>query len=322
MKKLLFSIIAIIGFLSSCSNDDITIERTITFKVNPATVVDNLYEYKAGDLTSLSSDSKLHVTLLIYNEEGDLVDKVSNDYSAYTYMMNADIPLSAGNYTAVALSYVSSSVEYWIFSGLEKLSTFKISDANRIGGKFKILGLTIKSITVGENSETFNIDIENAGAVAFVRFKNWNKYTNIKSYALLGKQACDYLSFDNLGNSDYSLRSESSYNFYKFKIDYDSNYSGGIGYFFTFPIKNASFRFYAITTDDEYIPMGQEFVDDVNMGESYYFLYDFDEDMGYWYDKTPTKARSGKQTYNVDMQNEVNSTHIVYDYEGKSITIQ
>ena len=136
----------------------------------------------------------------------------------------------------------------------------------------------------------------------------------------MGKQSCDYLSFDNQGNKDYSLRSESTYNFYKFKSDYDSSYLGAHGYFFTFPIKNASFRFYAITTDDKYIAMGPEFVDDVRLGKSYCFIYDFEEDDAYWYDMTPNKARSTQALNKVDTQDELNSNCIVYDYEGKCIT--
>ena len=50
MKKVLFALVALVGIISSCTNDDITISRAITFKVNPATVVENLYERNAGDL--------------------------------------------------------------------------------------------------------------------------------------------------------------------------------------------------------------------------------------------------------------------------------
>lgn len=322
MKKILFCIIVLIGLFSSCSNDDIIIERTITFKVNPATVVDNLYENKAGDLTSISDKEKLHVALLIYNDKGLLVENVSNDYSAYTHIMNADINLSAGNYTVVATSYVTGSVDYWSFTGLDQLSTFKITDNKYIGGKSKILGLTIKKITVGETSETVNIDIENAGAVAFVRFNKWNKYTNVKTYALMGKQACDYMSFDNEGMKDYSLRSNNTYDFIKIHFDYDDSYSGAIGYFFTFPIKNASFRFYAFTTEDESVSMGPEFVDDVEIGESYYFLYDFENDKALWYDMTKDRTRSVYDKNLVERLKCFDNNRIIYDYEEKSITLR
>jgi len=328
MKKYIsLMAIAIVTLLSSCSNEEVTISRNITFKVNPATVVDNLYERNAGDLTSLSSGSKLIVSLYIYDENGKLVNKDENEYSAYTHMMTTDVYLPAGKYTAVATSHVKSSVDYWTYSGLEQLSTFKITDNGYIGGKSKILGLSIKSLNIGENSDTYNINIENAGAVALVWFYEWNKYTNVSVYSLMGKQACDYVSFDNYGSKDYSIRSESTYNFYKVKFDYDSNYSGANAYFFTFPIKNASFRFYAETTDNQSIPMSQEFVDDVNQGESYVFLYEFksgegESDEASWYNMTPNSTRSGSNDVNLDKFKFTEKDRIMYDYEGKSISIQ
>lgn len=323
MKKYISLIaIAIVAVFSSCSNDDVTISKSITFKVNPATVVENLYERNAGDLTSLSNNAKLVVSLFIYDSNGTLVSKSSNEYSAYTHMMTTDVYLPTGNYTAVATSNVKSSVDFWAFSGLEQLSTFKITDNGYIGGKSKILGLSIKKFTVGENAETLNINIENAGAVALVQFYQWNKYSNVTTYAFMGKQSCDYVSFDNQGSKDYSIKSESSYEFYKIKFDYDSSYSGASGYFFTFPIKNASFRFYAVTTDNEWVPMGTEFVDNVNIGESYWFVYDFEDDTAAWYDMTPNNIRSKSRTEALEKFKDNENDRIVYDYEGQSISIQ
>lgn len=320
MKKyIILMAIAIVAILSSCSNDDITIKRAITFKVNPATVVNSLYENNNGDLTSLGNGSKLHVSLFIYDQNGILVNKISEDYDAYTKMMTKDLNLPAGQYTAVATSNVTSSVDFWTFSGTDLLSEFKITDNGYIGGKNKILGLTIRKFTIGENTETINIDIENAGAVAFVRFYHWNKYSIIQTYSLMGKQACDYVSFDNLGNIDYSTRSESTFKFYKIKFDYNSEYSGASGYFFTFPIKNASFRFYAESNDGEFYTMGNEFVDDVELGGSYYFLYDFDDDEAYWYDMTNDNSR-GVSLNPFEKYN--NNDLVVYDFEGKTISIK
>ena len=320
MKKVLFALVALVGIISSCTNDDITISRAITFKVNPATVVENLYERNAGDLTSLSSGAKLQVTLYIYDEKGILVNKVNNEYSAYTHMMTADIDLASGSYTAVATSYVTSSVDFWTFSGQDQLSTFKITDNGYIGGKSKILGLTIRNFVVGNDSETININIENAGAVGLVHFYQWNKYNNVLNYRLMGKQACDYISFDNNGSKDYSIKSESSYKYNLYKQTYDSNYSGANGYFFTFPIKNASLAFYAETTDNELVQMAT-FNDDVNIGETYEFLYDFEEDKAYWYDMTKSNSRAiERKEYLEKISND--NDRIIYDYEGQTISIQ
>lgn len=326
MKKyILLSAIAIAAVFTSCSNDEVEVSKAITFKLNPATVVSNLYERNAGDLTALTRGSKLIVTLFVYDENGALVNKTDNEFSAYTHMMNADVYLPAGKYTAVATTHVTSNVDYWTFNGTEQLSTFQIKDNGYIGGKDKILGLSIKSFVIDNESETFNINIENAGAVAFVWFKNWNKYTNVKEYSLRGKQACDYVSFDNYGNKDYSIRSESTYKFYKVLFEYDSDYSGGVAYFFTFPIRNASFRFYAETTDGQDVAMSQEFVDNVNQGESYAFVYEFvsgGTDEASWYDMTPSGTRSSFGAIDLNKFKFNENDRIKYDYEGGRISIR
>lgn len=326
MKKYISLVaVALIALFTSCSNDEVEISKAITFKLNPATVVDKLYERNAGDLTALSGSSKLLVSLYVYDENGALVNHTVNDFSAYTHMMNVDVYLPAGRYTAVATTHVTGDVDYWTFSGTDQLSTFKITDNNYIGGKSKILGLSIKSFTIGANIETININIENAGAVALVRFYQWNKYNNVKYYSLLGKQACDYVSFDNNGAKDYSVSSKSTYNFYKAKFEYDSNYTSSSGYFFTFPIKNASFRFYAETTDNQYVALSQEFVDDVVQGESYLFLYEFvadGTDEAYWYNMTPNSTRSRSIDYILDKYRFTENDRIKYDYEGGNISIR
>lgn len=329
MKRILFAFFALVGIMTSCTNDDITISNRITFKVNPLTVVDDLYEVNPGDLTSLSSSTyKLNVSLFIYNSEGILIEKVSDQYSAYTHMMTADIYLPAGSYTAVAETHVSgSSVEFWSIEGTERLSTFKIIDKGKIGGKAKILGLSIRKFNIEDDAKTIDIDVENAGAVACVQFLNWNKYTNVKRYSLFGKQACDYISFDTNGNYDYSLRSSNNYQFYRYLADYDSKRLGTSSYFFTFPIKNASFRFYAETTDNKSVPMGIEFVDDVIKGHSYVFAYLFikeGDDQAYWFDMTDSESKSralGIQE-KVISEDDYKNDHLVYDYEGKSISIK
>ena len=136
----------------------------------------------------------------------------------------------------------------------------------------------------------------------------------------MGKQACDYISFDNNGNKDYSIKSESSYRYILYKHTYDSDYAGGYGYFFTFPIKKASLAFYAETTDNELIKMAG-FEDDINIGETYEFLYDFDEDQAYWYDMTQSNSRSMPRKDSMERLSNENE-RIIYDYDGQSISIQ
>lgn len=303
--------------LSSCSNDDIPVGRTVTFKLNPATVVDNLYEMSAGDLTSLSSGSTLNVALYIYDESGHLVVNDTQEFNAYTHMMTSNLNLDSGNYTAIALSYVSSSVEFWGFSGMEDLSTFKITDQGYIGGKSKILGLTVKPVYVTDEDNTINIDIQNAGAVACVVILNWNRYTNVKTFGLAGKQSCDYITTNNVGDVEYSIKSKSDYGFYKVKYDYNVNTTGAHSYFFTFPIKNAAMKFFAETTNGSINYLGTNLVDDINLGDSYLIGYDVTSEETEWYDMTPSRSsRSGNKF--------IDSSYpkAIFNYEEGTITIE
>lgn len=321
MKKYLaiFAVLFTV-ILSSCSNDDIPVDRSVTFKLNPATVVNNLYELNAGDLTSLSSGATLNVCLYVYDESGHLAAQDAQEFTAYTHIMTSNLNLGSGSYTAVAVSYVSSSVEFWGFSGMEDLSTFKITDEGYIGGKSKILGLSIKQVYVSEGDNTVNIDIENAGAVACVVIMNWNRYSNVKTFGLAGKQSCDYITTNNYGDVEYSIKSKSDYAFYKVKYDYDSNRTGASSYFFTFPIKNAAMKFFAETTSGSTNYLGSNLVDDIRQGDSYLIGYDVTSEETEWWDMTPDSrsTRSGELLEKVQS----NQPKAVYDYENQTIIIR
>lgn len=321
MKKYLaiFAVLFTV-ILSSCSNDDIPVDRSVTFKLNPAPVVENLYERNAGDLTSLSSGAVLYVCLYVYDESGHLVTKDVQEFNAYTHIMTSNLNLGNGSYTAVAISYVSSSVEFWGFSGMEDLSTLKITDNGYIGGKSKILGLTIQQVYVTDGDNTVNIDIKNAGAVACVVILNWNRYNNVKSFGLAGKQSCDYITSNNFGEVEYSIKSKSEYSFYKVKYDYNSNKTGAASYFFTFPIKNAAMRFFAETTSGSTQYLGNNLVDDIKLGDSYLIGYDVTSEETEWYDMTP--SRGSRSSGSLVEKVELEKPHAVFDYETGTITIQ
>ena len=318
MKKYLaiFTVLSI-AILSSCTNDDIPVNRSVTFKLNPSTVVENLYEINAGDLTSLSSGSVLNIVLYVYDESGKLVAKDDQDFSAYTHIMTSNLDLSNGKYTVVAASRVTSSVDYWGFEGIGNLNTLKIKDNGYIGGKSKILGLAIEKINVTDSENTFNIDIQNAGAVACVAIINWNRYTNVKTFGLAGKHADDYITTDNYGNVEYSLKSKSNYGFYKVLFNYNSNQTGAVAYFFTFPIKNAAMKFIAETTNGSVYYLGANLVDDINLGDSYLIGYDVTSEETDWINMTPSRSSRNGNKFST-----FNYPKAVFNYEEGTITIE
>ena len=89
----------------------------------------------------------------------------------------------------------------------------------------------------------------------------------------------------------------------------------------TSSIRNASFRFYAETTDDELVPMGTELVDDIKQGWSYRFEYDFDNDEVSWYYWTPEEFTTSRSAM-VEKITNLEKDLILYDYEGQSVSIR
>lgn len=320
MKKILFMLLAFVGFVSSCENDDIEVGKVVTFKLNSETVVSNLYERNAGDLTSISSNGVLNVCLYIYNSSGDLVDEDTQSFNSYTHIMTSLITLPDGDYTAVAFTFVTSSVDYWKFEGKEHLNTFKIVDGGYIGGKSKILGLTVHKFIVDDEDATINVDIKNAGAVACVRIANWNHYSDVTQYGLMGKQRCDYISFGGDGNVDFSLETKNEYNYYKILWDRDPDYNAGFGYFFTFPIKNASMKFFAKDKNDNIYYLGPNLVDAINLGDSYLITYDVENNETEWFDMTPSKKDAPARTVCKFVPD--TDKYIEYNYQEKSISFK
>ncbi len=108
-KNILFSLFAVICMLlTSCTNDDIAITYDTSIKIVTAGAISSFNSYHSGDF-DLTGTKKVRTTLLIYNKEGDLVDRQNQYLSNYSQNMTYKASLSAGNYTILAITDI---VEY------------------------------------------------------------------------------------------------------------------------------------------------------------------------------------------------------------------
>lgn len=215
MKKYL-PIIAVLFtvLLSSCSNDDIPVGKTTTFKVNPNTVISGFEEWKAGDLTVINSYFQLRVHLLVYNESGKLVSEDVQHFGDYAHVMTSNLNLSDGErYRAIAITDIvrkSDSFEYWSLIGKRDLSTLKLSDTGYIGGQRNILGIASTDFVCGEMSQV-SIDVQPAGALLIVYYEGIRSWSNISEYELGINRSADYVSFNHLARPEWNVQASSSY---------------------------------------------------------------------------------------------------------------
>ena len=139
MKKYIISAMALLAMLvTSCSNEDITIEAPSTISVNAAGVISHFQEYKAGELEVMDSGRKLRLRALVYNSNGELVAQHTDYFTNYNVQLKTSEFLSPGTYTVIGISDVvkmqgnTVGTEWWTLSGERKLSDMVIKDQEAI----------------------------------------------------------------------------------------------------------------------------------------------------------------------------------------------
>lgn len=323
MKKYLaiFAVLFTV-ILSSCSNDDIPVGQSITFKVNPSTVVGSLLEFTAGDLSSIESDDNLYVNLYIYNEAGNLVSSDVQKFKDYTHIMNSVQSLEAGEYTVVASTQIigDNGFKYWEISGTDNLSTFTVKDEGYIGGKAKILGLSAQKVTVDSETKEVLINVECAGAVALVQVLDWNRYSNVETFGLMANKSCDDVTFDYNGGLNYSVESQSDLSYWMALWEYDSDYSNAVGYTFMFPYTNINMAFVATTTSNSLILLGTPCTGNIEKNHTYWFAYDVQKEETYWSDATDWDLNMAKAP-STRANNNSSENMLKFDPVAKVITI-
>lgn len=254
MKKILYFLIAVVAMVvSSCSNDDIEITRAISVKVNPSGVIAPFtYEIKAGELESFSTDYKLRIHTFAYNEKGILVAEDVQYLKNYASIANSNLNLEKGTYTIAAVTDVvkmdgaNIKTEYWKISGTEKLSTTKITDAGLIGGKYKMLGVDIQKMTLGDSKNECILNPQSVGALCLVEWYNIHTFPFVEQYSLDMSKACEFLQFNELGGYEISEKNENGafkwrLIFLNLSIFTSLNYF--YDYYFVLPMKNVKFKY-------------------------------------------------------------------------------
>lgn len=313
MKKYIsLLLVGLVAFLASCSNDDITISKTVNFTVNPSTVISTFSagEEKAGELESFGTDCKLNVRLYIYDGEGTLVKEFSNTYSNYAVQFKASSFLPQGNYTAVAITHIDDivdNVKYWTISGEQKLEGLRITDAGYIGGQNKVLGVAVSSFEVGDDIVDLNINVKPAGSMLTVRYYDYRLILSYKYsiLALHGNKTMDYLEFDRSGNTEVVADNHGGE--FDWIVDYldvstsEAGYTYYYNYEYFLPMTNVGLQFFCAENSDNIystdVSIGNSTVFNTQAGSCYYaYLYmsSLSSDFGNYSSRTRGMVNDGE----------------------------
>lgn len=134
MKKILYSLIAVLAMvMSSCSNDDIEVIKTggVNFNVSTQSVYDDFEVAELFKNNFLSGSYNIGVYTFVYDEEGNLAASDSLYTKTFGSVEQRFGNLLCGEYTAITVEMlVDADDNYqsdaWRIIGKEKLSTLEI----------------------------------------------------------------------------------------------------------------------------------------------------------------------------------------------------
>lgn len=190
MKKVLFAALTFIVLLSSCSNDDIIIEKNDSINdVNVSVSLLNFFSsynfYDTRHDIDVSEDYKtfyseykkyIQVRTLFYNNKGMLVDSLIS-YSTNTNEVNNTIKLSAGKYTVVSTLTFADEINgdkfsWWSLENKERLSTVALK--LEYNGRWCIMSYSSKELEVFDG-QTVNVNMDPMpiGALGYMYLQNF-----------------------------------------------------------------------------------------------------------------------------------------------------
>lgn len=176
----------VFAFTSCTSSEDIEIndiqkKYQVAFKINPATVVEPFtYEFESGELQTFDNNYELRVRLLLYGQDGKLIDEDTQFFPNYKVTMTSNKKLQEGSYIAVVISDLKKKTsstetsfpnEYWSLSkDYSELTNLTIQDLNYVGAKNKILGISYERFNVNSgDANEIKINVKPAGAIIALR---------------------------------------------------------------------------------------------------------------------------------------------------------
>lgn len=163
----------------SCSDKE---ETTMTFEVSTGITAAHLFNgyepYQENDFNLSSERWKLNLQVLVYDNEGTLVDQAEKSCSELTESLVYSPMLKPGTYTLVSIADFrdglgGSGYKFWNIANTSKLEDLSITENENVYPVvFETLGLDIQDITVTDRPVSINVDIKPYTALVHIYENN------------------------------------------------------------------------------------------------------------------------------------------------------
>ncbi|WP_106830242.1 FimB/Mfa2 family fimbrial subunit [Parabacteroides pacaensis] len=169
MKKILLGLLAIVVTLVSCTDHE---EIEIAYQTNMSITASHLFDIYStvvGDEFNMKGTNNgnwnINLHAFIYDNNGNLVKSVEEQYPSLTSTLNFNLDLLPGKYSVVAIAEFSGTLaghnyKFWNISNTEKLNDLSIVESDTIcNSPFETLGITSSEFEIGDRMENILIDI-------------------------------------------------------------------------------------------------------------------------------------------------------------------
>ena len=156
------------ALLTSCDKNPLIIPWNATVRVNTAALYEKLEmtDYMAG-LLAENDYMKVTDSVLVYDQQGKLVDKRGIESTDLKTVYIDLASLSKGTYTLVAWQTVSRGYDpWWWLADADQLATARIVQTypSTISGQYAI-GLGTTTLTIGSEAPLIDLELEPMGSV-------------------------------------------------------------------------------------------------------------------------------------------------------------
>lgn len=165
--SLIIAVLFAMFSLSSCTDqDDIDISYEQNIGITAAHIFDNYEPFMESDFDMAKDGWKLNLQVLVYDENGHLVDRAEKVCSDLSETLNYVPSLSPGNYTVVSIADFRDGLgghgyKFWEIDNESNLQDISITENQDIYPVvFETLGIDIQPLVVNNKSQQINADIK------------------------------------------------------------------------------------------------------------------------------------------------------------------
>lgn len=178
LTMLTAALVSILSFSSCTDQEDVDISFDTVTGITAAHIFSDYEPYQTGDFDLSIDGWKLNLQVLIYNNDGELVDQAEKVCSSISETLDYTTNLKSGEYTVICIADFrdglgGSGYKFWDITNTANLQNLSITEnEDTYPVVFETLGLDIQTINVIDKQIEIKADIKPYTALVHIYMNN------------------------------------------------------------------------------------------------------------------------------------------------------